>query len=719
VEIRVQILTPICLASSVGSVAGDVDIETDNIDGLPLLRGKTLKGLLAEETANILRVLEPESGPWSDAADRILGISGDNRPAVLQFQDGWIQGLPSVSKENRRSTFEAITTIRRQTAIDGQTGIAKNHSLRSARLLRSGLTFVNRVNILEELGPKECALLSAAVAALRRAGLNRNRGWGEICARLFFEENDVTEEWLGELENPSQSHLRCLPNFTSKTEVIKSSLGRKLTFSLLLNSPVVMAKSGHDPSTVETHRHIPGSAILGSAASTWLRLHPQETDPAINPEFRKLFLDGQVRWCPAYPAYFDRTSIPCPRSFVAHKGDTETIYDLILENQSSDCKPCSGYVSFSPEYTDLGKVDVATQIRLHHQRDPDLGRSDGDLFSYESLSADQRFFFDVHVEDTSLSVQVVKLVTESALQLGRSRSAGYGGAALVQLVESSIQNAVDNNDCLVVTLLSDYIGIDDYGCPRPEAIVDELQTKLGVEKPVRAFLKSKRVGGYVNVWRMPRPTQIGLEAGSVLVFNRPENLCQSKIDEAVECGLGERKAEGYGCFAVDLHGEENEFKVKATKPFRRGLNVDTPTSPVVEAMIQDWQDRKTLLEQAHKVKFSACPSRSLIARIRSRIKSSQNKEDLKEFLSTLERVIHRKGDRDDSFVRAGKSADKALLRARVNYQSMKSWLEVWTGLVDHWPCPETFKRVKVERQWPLARYYLDIVLDRMRRETAK
>jgi CRISPR-associated protein Csx10 len=709
-EIRLEIISPLCLASSVGATAGDVDSETETVNGVPVLRGKSLKGLLVEETANLLTALETQPGAWYEAATRLYGISGRTQ-GVLRLEDGWIFGLPrSGEAEELRENFEAVTTVRRQTAIDYETGAAEKHSLRSARLLRSGLTFVNKVTTSEPLGPRECGLLAAAVSALRRAGLSRNRGWGEVRTRLFRQGQDVTTRWMQALKDPSRGGS-AEPEAQSEVCAIQAS--KHLSFSATLSSPVVLAKAGHDPSTVETFGYLPGSAILGSAAAGWLRSHPEVDDPATHPEFRKLFLDATVRWTAGYPTSYNRRSLPCPVSFVSPKGTGEMIYDLVsAQTCQPDWKPASGFIAFPEEDGESGELDRVkskTHLRLHHQRDRELGRSDGDLFSYESLAANQVFRFQVQLDEPDLAPVVARLLTEGKLQLGRSRSAGYGGGADVKAVKEVPHQCQDSNE-LIVTLLSDYIGIDPYGCPRPQAILGELQERLGVGPPLRSFLKGRRSGGYVGAWRMPRPSHVALEAGSVLVFARPSHLTDERLQQAMQAGLGSRRAEGFGQFVVNLHGERENYQV-STGSSSGGSPAAGPDDPIVSRMLEERKLRNQLRKDAHQVVFGRPPSRSFLGRLRGCIKSSRSAEDLKQFLTTLERVVVTKDN--NSVTRAGKKADKSLRKARINQKTMKEWLERWCHSSENWPRSELFGQVRHEQQWPLARFYLDIVLDRM------
>jgi hypothetical protein len=197
-------------------LAGLVDQEVDHDRyGLPYLRGRTLKGLLNEECANILYALtqqETDVARWRKAAQRLLG-----GPGSTLGDDAWLRvgpaRLPADLRQAVRQALEApratlrpadvldsLTTIRRQTAVDEKTGVPDEGTLRAMRVvlrqtpLEARLTFIDGDREQEDL-----PLLTACILALRRAGTGRNRGRGRLRASLHADQDgypgqDITRE---------------------------------------------------------------------------------------------------------------------------------------------------------------------------------------------------------------------------------------------------------------------------------------------------------------------------------------------------------------------------------------------------------------------------------------------------------------------------------------------------------------------------------------------
>lgn len=209
-------------------VAGLVnqEIEHDSL-GLPFLRGRTLKGLLNEECANILFALSRQhkdtSGvmrQWHGSAQRLFGRSGSgvgdaawvhysNAQLPLPIRDAVAYGLEN--SDGRTPGLEAddiiqsLTAIRRQTALD-EMGVPINTTLRSMRVVLRNTPFESEVafqhsveqnNLIEQ----DLALLAACVKAWQRAGTGRNRGRGRLAAALYDNAGiDITDKCFGQFK---------------------------------------------------------------------------------------------------------------------------------------------------------------------------------------------------------------------------------------------------------------------------------------------------------------------------------------------------------------------------------------------------------------------------------------------------------------------------------------------------------------------------------------
>lgn len=196
-------------------IAGLVDEEVEHDEyGLPYLRGRTLKGLLVEECANLLFALKQQSSPalarFERAAKFLFGQAGST------FEDdGWLHVSAAMLPQELRTVVEAdvkakrlttaevlesLTAIRRQTAVD-ETGAPEEGSLRSMRVVLRETPLVAELNFVVEPNDDAKTLLAAAVMSLRRAGIGRNRGRGRLVARLCDEHGtDITDRYFARFQ---------------------------------------------------------------------------------------------------------------------------------------------------------------------------------------------------------------------------------------------------------------------------------------------------------------------------------------------------------------------------------------------------------------------------------------------------------------------------------------------------------------------------------------
>lgn len=170
-------------------VAGLVDREIKHDQtGFPFLRGKTLKGLLAESAENIVFALK-DAHAWRDAKNALFGWGGAGLKERGILHIGDAQFPPdlraAVKKEGwpKEDVLFSLTGIRRQTSIN-EHGAPDHATLRSMRVLLPGVTLEASLSFDREPTDVELQLLAAAILDLRHAGTGRNRGRGWIQAEL-------------------------------------------------------------------------------------------------------------------------------------------------------------------------------------------------------------------------------------------------------------------------------------------------------------------------------------------------------------------------------------------------------------------------------------------------------------------------------------------------------------------------------------------------------
>lgn len=184
--------------------AGEVDVEVEHDgDGLPLVRGKTLHGLLRDAWLS----MAVHFSDLADAAARILGIEADLADAaVLRVGDGllpaevraWVQHAVHRSGQPLRpdQVLRSLSDIRRQTARSRLTGAPEETTLRSSRVVLRGLTFHAPLAWLEPPTVEQVRLLAVCTLAVRHGGLGRNRGRGLL--RLMIDGNlELTRNLAG------------------------------------------------------------------------------------------------------------------------------------------------------------------------------------------------------------------------------------------------------------------------------------------------------------------------------------------------------------------------------------------------------------------------------------------------------------------------------------------------------------------------------------------
>lgn len=179
-------------------VPGLVDLEIDHQDGCPQIKARALKGLLREEWEQIAFDLAlHDDDPLAARARRVFGTSGatGGGESILRLEDATLPPdllallraqLASNGTEGltRQQILAALTTIRRQTAVDAVSGAPDPGSLRSVRVLLSGTPLIAAASFTAPHDDDDLAVLAACALGVRRGGSGRNRGRGRLSLLL-------------------------------------------------------------------------------------------------------------------------------------------------------------------------------------------------------------------------------------------------------------------------------------------------------------------------------------------------------------------------------------------------------------------------------------------------------------------------------------------------------------------------------------------------------
>ena len=206
-QLRIELLSDTTFGRGDG-VAGLIDQEVEHdANGFPYLRGRTLKGLLSEECDNLVAVLPADRRQhWQAVAAKLFGVPGSTLDtiALMHVGDAYLPEdlrhaiAQQITDKNLTpaSVLDSLTTVRRQTAIAADTGVADSNSLRAARVVLRNLAFTAYLFFDETPSQDTLALLSAGTAALRRIGSGRNRGRGHVECTVWQAEKLIDAQLL-------------------------------------------------------------------------------------------------------------------------------------------------------------------------------------------------------------------------------------------------------------------------------------------------------------------------------------------------------------------------------------------------------------------------------------------------------------------------------------------------------------------------------------------
>lgn len=204
IELKTQAL--IGSAEGFGAII-DSDIVFDDY-GIPYIPSKRIKGCLRDSAMEVCDIFDlsnisifKNNNNKYHLVDKIFGKTGETKSSPLYISnlyihDGenlkeWLQYLSKnyyylINPEVIKSYF---TKIIQHTAID-ESGVAKEHSLRTIRVAKKGFVFEGDLEIKEE-NEDLLKLLYLACLNLRRFGTKRNRGFGEIRCKILQNGNEI------------------------------------------------------------------------------------------------------------------------------------------------------------------------------------------------------------------------------------------------------------------------------------------------------------------------------------------------------------------------------------------------------------------------------------------------------------------------------------------------------------------------------------------------
>lgn len=473
-------------------------------DGLPVLRGTALAGLLRDGLRDLgLATPMQASARWQQMVKIAENLVSDDRR-------GWeasdsLFGAPSQPKRWQISSGRPANLAKPQDAEGsswrpgGLGGQAVAHvrvhpALRraEARKLfvreegdqRLEFDFTATCPHTDERAISEAALLVAAARMVRHLGAGRRRGRGECSIHFQTVSNwpvkpgDAQPDekaLLAVFENHWLTN-KPLPDFEWPKPIDVSSFPRtgeplRLVIAVRTDEPVLIAQRAEAGNQFDSLGYIPGFVLRGALASL-VAAHHDLNDATVYERFTHLFFRGAVQFAPLFPAFEQGTylypAIPAPQNlFVSelHPGRGKLIGGHTVLNgreaalhdfkdgqsgRNLKLEPLSRWLAVR-DNAEVFKVDPVSE--MHVTMNPETGRArDQQLFGYVTIPAGQYFLGEIIFSNSSDCLALQKLVglpDVPSAEEDSEKSTGQPGAVFEMRVGKATRRGYGLLSCML------------------------------------------------------------------------------------------------------------------------------------------------------------------------------------------------------------------------------------------------------------------------------
>lgn len=491
------------------SIPGGEDIAVcKNEQGLPYLKGSTLKGLLRESVENLVEwAALPENLPKElFGAEGWEGVTDERRILFSSLQLLCAPEDPQECYQNR--VFTAL-----------ERGIVKDGSLRMAACIRAGLAFGGRICCAKE----DEELVRQAFAGIKWLGTLRSRGFGRVNFRLETAESN----------QPAKSVLNA----------------KCLRYRLRTILPVMVPNlSKSHGNSSETRGYLPGSVVRGMVLSRLAQQRPEWFE-----QNRRVLLSDGMRFLNAEPTGAPGV-LPAIMGFYGEKTGDDVTSVLTGDVMGKKRVSLGSNCSLNGDTIFFWSSRTSSAMRLN-QRTEDA--KDGKaLFQVRYLDPDQDFEGYIVLPEPSFA-EAISEVLQGRVWIGADRYQGYGECEVQKL------EAVDQPDwvqqygyrqqsevgtTLYLLLMSPTAMRDEWGENRGLDL-EQLKELLGVRDLGIAACSTAMAafGGYNRTWKCRTEWERMYERGCIFQLDcKGESPKLEALQRIQAQGLGMHRAEGYG-----------------------------------------------------------------------------------------------------------------------------------------------------------------------------
>lgn len=550
-KIRIELLSDLCTYSgeTYNSLV-DMDVIYDEY-GIPYIPAKRIKGCIREAALEMqeLGVISAEE------YHRLFGREG-NQKSTFWLSNSYIKDYKQILSDLQKfqvkeivtpqNVLEQYTSMRTQTAVNFESGVADKTSLRTMRVVNKGLVFDAECAVQEE----DKKNFRNAVSLVKHMGVSRTRGLGLISMALDEkDEEKAKEKW-----KEKRKALLALKNQVGEHN--------RLEYQIHLNS-AMMCKSAQGNQAV-TQDYIAGSKVLGLLANKMGEKNYRDLMEKEGFQVSNAYIMSEDRRC--IPA---RISLQKIKDQSYEENGTITLMDAVCGVTGTRKQMTAAGADYMDSENRI--CEVTTEISYHHQRPKNkaigkaTGLDDGSSFyQLGAICADQTFGGYIYADKESAETILDTLAERKEIRMGYGKSSEFGAIDLnITNIRTPEVHSEQVNDA-VVTLASDVILYNENGMltTDTETLKEYLKDMVNAAdlEIRRPFLRYETVGGYNTTWKCRKPIFHALGKGSVFVLHSDQGFDLDLLNRQF---IGERVAEGYG----ELYAEplKDTVEVQAKK----------------------------------------------------------------------------------------------------------------------------------------------------------
>ncbi|MCO1575113.1 RAMP superfamily CRISPR-associated protein [Crossiella sp. SN42] len=543
-------------------------------DGLPYLPGTTLTGVLREQCLQIARGLDDgaPAGIWQAWHRFLFGsrqhASTEPVPAAVAIRAAHAEPALAAMLTTTPELLAATTFRKPGVKIDPDSGRAQDKFLRFTELARAGMVLRGLITLpLDGLTARQhtvaTVLLVLGARSLRALGGDRRRGSGAVEVDLIAADGPEWQVWVQDCITWASSHTPPGPpvpatgeNALAFTGTTTATTGRWVEIPLTITTvDPVRVPSTILGNVITGHDHIPGTTLLA-----WLL---RTLDG--NPTLRHALTSGTAVITHASPLLSGHPARRSPSVLRLDKHDsTGVLPNAFLREDARGAKATGWGVHLGPQQWGTRDPEVlATELITHNVITEDSGKptsDDGGVFTVEAIPARRALRAVLRmrrtVHDSMVAEHGADWVRRLAgeARLGSAAKSEYGRVTVAVQPATAIAHPPTKQGELTVWALSEVLVRDEklrYS-GRVEDVVSALSRRLGVElQLLSSSVRDVRTDSWQGSWRLPRPSLVGLAAGSCLRLHARQPISADRLADLAAGGLGDRRGEGFGQLALN------------------------------------------------------------------------------------------------------------------------------------------------------------------------